>query len=467
MVVRVQVPPWVLLNSVMKGNDMKLKKVLILTFCVIGLFSFALAQDADKEALQAKVDQALSMLDNFDAAAAQQLLDEVLAQDSTFAPALYSYHNIELMYGNLSEAQALVREAIEFSPSEQSYRDKFDELRDLINQVKDAQREVDAQNYDAAKRIYNDLIAKNPSIAEIYYRLGFVAIQEDDFDAARDNFDKASILAPSVEKYTKAKGILAARILQDAQKAYNMNDMITAERKAQTSIRISPEFASAYSILGVIKLRSGDIGSAIDYMEKAVLYDPDNSSSLYNLGSIYRRTKQYEKAEDALLKAISIDPSNAKAYTTLGQVYLSLNQEAKAENNFKTSIALLPNSAAAHESYGELLNNQERYTEAIVQLTEAVKLVANPSKSYYTNYRLAHAYNRVGEYRKALDTAKEVTTIKSSFGGGWYELGVAYAKLGDKQNAINAFNKGRLDKAWRGIIDPERERLIQGKDLSF
>ncbi|MCK5817110.1 MAG: hypothetical protein KAH15_03820, partial [Candidatus Marinimicrobia bacterium] len=141
---------------------MNLKKVLILTLCVTSLFSFAIAQDTDTEALQQKVEEARNMLENFDAAAAQELLNEILAQDSTFAPALFAFHNIELMYGNLSEAQALVRKAIEFSPSEQSYRDKFDELRDMINQVKDAQREVDGANYEAAKRIYNELIANNP-----------------------------------------------------------------------------------------------------------------------------------------------------------------------------------------------------------------------------------------------------------------------------------------------------------------
>jgi tetratricopeptide (TPR) repeat protein len=451
----------------MKGHDMKLKKVLILSFCVISLFSFALAQDADTEALQNKVDKAVGLLENFDAPAAQQLLDEILAQDSTFAPAIYAYHNIELMYGNLSEAQSLVRSAIELSPADQTYRDKFDELREMIQQVKEAQREVDNGNYEAAKRIYTDLIEKNPSVAEIYYRLGFVAIQEDDYDAARDNFDKASILAPSVEKYTKAKEILAAKILQEATQALKLGDMITAERKTNTALRINPEFGSAYSMLGYIKLRQGEISAAIENMEKAVNYDPSNRSAWYNLGSTYRRVKQYEKAEDALKRAIALDPAYAKSYTTLGQVYLALNENKKAEDNLKTSIALDPNSPAARESYGELLNNLERYQEAIVQLTEAAKLISQPSQKYIINYRLAYALNRTGDYHKALSVSKEVTTAKANFGGGWFELGVAYAKLNDKQNAINAFNKGRLDKSWRGIIDPERERLIQGKDLSF
>ncbi len=447
---------------------MNLKKVLILTLCVISLFPFAFAQDSDNEALKLKVDQAKLMLENFDAAAAQTLLDEILAQDSTFAPALYTFHSIELMYGNLTEAQSLVRQAIEFSPSEQSYRDKFDELRDMINQVKDAQREVDGGNYDAAKRIYNELIAQNPTVAEIYYRLGFVAIQEDDYDAARDNFDKASILAPTVDKYAKAKNILAGKVLQEAQKALHMNDMTTAERKVLTALRINPEFGSAYAILGFIKLKSGDVVSAIENMEKAVFYTPTSRSAWYNLGSTYRKTKQYEKAEDALLKAIALEPSYAKSYTTLGQTYTALNKLDKAEDNLKTSIALMPNSPAARESYGELLNNQERYAEAIVQLSAAAKLISSPLKKYQINYRLAYAYNRTGDYRKALDVAKEVTTAKAKFGGGWYELGVAYAKLGDKQNAINAFNTGRTtDKTWRPMIDPERERLIQGKDLSF
>jgi len=449
----------------MKGNDMNLKKVLILTLCFTLAFSILMAQD--NEAYQQKVDQATQLISEFDAASAQLLLDEVLAQDSTFAPALYAYHNIELMYGNLTEAQSLVREAIEHSPSEQSYRDKFDELRDLINQVKDAQREVDSQNYDTAKRIYNEIIIANPTIAEIYYRLGFVAIQEDDYDAARDNFDKASILAPTVDKYAKAKNILAGKILQEAQGAMRMNDMLTAERKTRTALRINPDFGTAYELLGYIKLKQGDITAAIENMEKAVEYDPDSRSAWYNLGSTYRRTKQYAKAEKALLEAIRIEPTYAKAYTTLGQVYLSLNQMKKAEINLKKSVDLDPNSAAARETYGELLSNQERYSEAIVQLSEAAKLISNPSKAYRTNYRLAFAYNRSSEYGKALEVARQVTTVRSTFGGGWFELGVAYAKLGDKQNAINAFNKGRSDKQWIAMINPERERLIQGKDLSF
>ncbi len=447
---------------------MNLKKVSMLAFCVIGLFSFTVVSAQDKDALQQKVDTALEQLANFDAAAAQRFLNEVLAQDSTFAPALYAYHNIELMFGNLSEAQALVKKAIEYSPSEQSYRDKFDELRDLINQVKDAQREVDAVNYEAAKRIYNELIAKNPSIAEIYYRLGFVAIQEEDYDAARDNFDNASILAPSVEKYTKAKNILAAKILQEAQQSLNMGDISGAERKVLTSLRINSEFGPAYSILAYIKLKSGDINAAIENWEKAITYDPESRSSWYNLGSIYWRTKQYDKAENALLKAIAIEPGYAKSYTTLGQTYMAENKLKEAEKYFKRSIELEPDSPAARESYGELLNNQERYVEAIVQLTEAARLITNPKNRYLTNYRLAYAYNRSGQYGKALDIAREVTTANARFGGGWFELGVAYAKLNDKQNAINAFNTGRTsDSSWRGVIDPERERLIQGKELSF
>lgn len=444
---------------------MNLKKVLILTLCFTSAFSILMAQD--NESYQLKVDQATQLISEFDAASAQALLDEVLAQDSTFAPALYVYHNIELMYGNLTEAQSLVREAIKHNPSEQSYRDKFDELRDLINQVKDAQREVDARNYDTAKRIYNELIVVNPTIAEIYYRLGFIAIQEDDYDVARDNFDKASILAPTVEKYTKAKNILAGKILQEAQNAMRMNDMLTAERKTQTALRINPDFGSAYGLLGYIKLKQGDITNALENMEKAAQYDPDSRSAWYNLGSTYRRTKQYEKAENALLKAIEIEPTYAKSFTTLGQVYLALNKIDKAEKYLKQSIVLEPDSAPARENYGELLSNQERYTEAIDHLSEAAKLISNPYDKYLTNYRLAYAYNRSGEYRKALDIAREVTTVKSTFGGGWFELGVAYAKLGDTQNAINAFNKGRNDKKWIAMINPERERLIQGKELSF
>ena len=116
--------------------------------------------------------------------------------------------------------------------------------------------------------------------------------------------------------------------------------------------------------------------------------------------------------------------------------------------------------------FGEVIFNNKK--EAIEQLTVAESLIPQKSKKYIVNYFLAQAYNRTGDYRKGLDAAKEATTAKANFGGGWYELGIAYAKLDDKQNAINAFNRGRnADARWRPMIDPERERLIQGKELSF
>lgn len=445
---------------------MTLKKIWICVICVSTLFSAALAQN-NQDDLQNNVTEANRLLDELEALKAQVLLDETLARDSSYAPALYAYHRVELMFGNLSEAQGYVKKAIESNPSEQSYRDKFDELRDLINQVKDAQREVDNRNYEAAKRIYNNLLEKNSSIAELYYRLGFIAIQEEDYDEARNQFDKASILAPTVEKYSKAKAILAARILQEAQEAVRMGDLTTGERKTMTSLRINPEFGSAYSLLGYIKLRNGDSYAAIENMEKAVQYNPESASAWYNLGSIYRRIRQYQKAEDALLRAIALNPQNAKAYTTLGQTYLAENKLTEAENNLKMAIALDTNSAASRESYGELLNTQERYEEAIEHLKKAVELVPNPRNRSLTMYRLAYAYNRIGEHDKALEAAREVTSVNTRFGGGWYELGIAYAKLGNTEDAINAFNKGRLDGDWRGLIDPERERLLTGKDLSF
>ncbi|MFO7840742.1 MAG: tetratricopeptide repeat protein [Fidelibacterota bacterium] len=444
---------------------MKPKKLSVAFFCIIILFSFTAAQETGDT--QDKVAEAEQLLENLNAQAAKELLDEVLAEDSVNAEALYTYHKVELMYGNLTEAQSLVRKAIEYQPSKQEYRDKFDELRDMINQLKDAQREVDSDNYDVAKRIFNELIENNSSIAELYYRLGFIAIQEENYDEARENFDRASILAPNVEKYARAKNILAGKILQEAQVSLSRGDLSTAQRKAETSLRINPEFGSAYAVLGYIKLRSGDINSAIENLEKAVEYNPDSRSSWYNLGNIYRRREQYEKAKKALLRTIELDSNYSRAYTALGQTFLAENKLEEAENYLKKSIELNPDSPAARESYGELLNTQERYGEAIEHLTAATEMIRNPRDKYLTNYRLAYAYNRSGKYKKALNAAKEVTNANPRFGGGWFERGVAHAKMGETQDAINAFNKGRSDRNWRGIIEPERERLLTGKELSF
>lgn len=441
----------------------KIKIMVILALCFIGVFSYA----QENEALEAKVAMAEQVLQNFDADGARVILDEVLAEDSTFAAAYYVYHEIELMRGNLSDAQTQVKKAIEFKDDDEGYRERFDELRDLINQVKEAQREIDSQNYGNAKKVYNELIEKFPTVAELYYRLGFVAIQENNYSEARDNFDRAGILAPSVEKYTKAKTVLAGKILKEAQASLKIGDLSTAERKCRTSLQVDPEFGYAYLLLGNINLRNGDIVSAQENMEKAVKYQPTSYSAWYNLGLIYKRTKNYVQAEEALLNSLKYKPNYAKAYSTLGQVYMAQNKLAQAEGAYSNAIKMDPNSASARDGYGELLNKLERYEEAVVNLKRADQLITNKKKKYLTNYRMAFAYNRLEQYNDALKVAKDVTTVNPRFGGGWYEMGLAYAKLGDTANAINAFNQGRLDKTWRPLIDPKREKLLIGKEISL
>ncbi len=181
-------------------------KIFILS--VLSLIFALTLSGQDLEMLQDQVDQAEELIEENDILTAEMMLQQVLEQDSTFAPAHFVMHEIELRKGNLTEAQQAVRKAIDLNSGEESYRNRFDEIRDLVNMIRDGQREYDSGNVDDAKRIYTETAEKHPNFSDTYYRLGVIALREDDYETAINHYDKAIELSGGEEKYNRAKRVM-------------------------------------------------------------------------------------------------------------------------------------------------------------------------------------------------------------------------------------------------------------------
>ena len=74
-----------------------------------------------------------------------------------------------------------LKKAIKFKPDDESYRTRFDALRSLTNSIRDAKREKDSGQTDAAIAIYNRVIEDFPNMAEAYYLLGFIKFSPNCF----------------------------------------------------------------------------------------------------------------------------------------------------------------------------------------------------------------------------------------------------------------------------------------------
>lgn len=97
-------------------------------------------------------------------------------------------------------------------------------------------------------------------------------------------------------------------------------------------------------------VRSGEIGNAIPYLEKAIKYQKDKSSMLplqLQLGNFYLTMKDYQNAERHFSGAIEINPFFIEAYYGLGRTCFYLGQEEKAIEMLQKVIELDPESKVA------------------------------------------------------------------------------------------------------------------------
>ncbi len=434
-----------------------IKKSIITLFI---LFSFAMAQDM--EALQAQVDEAQKLLEANDISSAEMLLQSIFMSDSTYSPAHALYSELELQRGNLNEAQARLIKAINNDPNEESYRTRSEKFRELVNKMRDANRERESGNTDAAKKIYNEITEAFPSFAEVYYLLAIIYLQEDDYKAAKEAFTNAGTLAPTIEKYSKGMDAMLAKYFQQGQQSFKLGDYTTAEKYYRITLDIDPKYVNSYLQLGVLKQKQGDLDGAITCLQKGIEAEPGDYRIRYTLGLYYLQSKKNNESLEQFLQTIKLNPNYSRGWSMVGKIYLAQNNLSKAADYYKKAIEIDQSSAAAYDGYGDVLIQQNKYKDAIEALNMAVALAP---RSYTTFYRLAQAYNHEKMYTEAIDAAQSATKINPRFAAAFIEMGFAYAYQGKEMEAINTFGRARSDPRWRQYAEHQIELLRSGKPV--
>ena len=103
----------------------------------------------------------------------------------------------------------------------------------------------------------------------------------------------------------------------------------------QKSVALDPEFAQAYTHLGIAHSLSGDRVQAIEHHLKAIELDPQMAQAYYNLGVDYWGMGKVGEAERVFKQSIELDNQYINAYKALSQVY---KKKVKKISKFKDIV---------------------------------------------------------------------------------------------------------------------------------
>jgi tetratricopeptide (TPR) repeat protein len=236
--------------------------------------------------------------------------------------------------------------------------------------------------------------------------LGLILIQSGELSPAAEHLNRAiQLLGHTADgaypHYLLAK-VFSAR-----------NDAHKAVAQLQVAVVLRPDFAEAWSDLGLARKAALDDSGALAAFKRAVVLNPSDPVAQYRLGAEYLRAGQPHAAVEHLDQAYRLSPEDQ---STLNSLQSALRQDGKPEeanlirqklaellrkrdqiNQNALAAVRLNNEGANLEKSGDLRGALEKYRQALNLNPEHVGIRVN----------YAVALLRLGQWTEGLTELRE------------------------------------------------------------
>jgi len=172
------------------------------------------------------------------------------------------------------------------------------------------------------------------------------------------------ILALSVSLLTLGPSVLdwANNTLPD--RLVDNGKVDQAENYLQFAVRLQPDSARLYGMLGDILALQGKDQNAIEVYEQALLLDEYLPWIHNNLGVVLMRGDQIELAKEYFQSAIELNPLHTAAYRNLGNAYYAQGDWDNAEAAYQDALELDFTLSEIKAAWAGLILNKGRLVEA-------------------------------------------------------------------------------------------------------
>lgn len=276
--------------------------------------------------------------------------------------------------GQQKEAIAQLSEAVRLRPQSAEAQNALGEAYNKFGDTK------------SARAPFEKAVSLNPVFAAAQVNLGLLLVQAGEWQSAAGHLDRAIRLLghtadAAYPHYLLAK-VFSAR-----------NEASKAVAELQEAVALRPDFAEAWSDLGLARKTVLNDAGALAAYKRAVELNSSDAVAQYRLGSEYLRDGQSKAAIEHLQQAYRLNPEDQ---STLNALQSALRQDGKVEeaNSIRQKLAELlrkrdqmsqnalaavrvNNEGASLEKSGDLPGAAEKYKEALKLNPEHVGIRVN------------------------------------------------------------------------------------------
>ncbi|CCD87867.1 putative TPR domain protein; O-GlcNAc transferase related protein [Bradyrhizobium sp. ORS 285] len=228
-----------------------------------------------------------------------------------------------------------------------------------------------------------------------------------------------------------------AALYETAFAQFQAGKLLEAMRCCQDALAVDPNHSDAMHLMGLLSLRMGQNGQAIDWFARAIKLAP-KSDYVSSLGSALRKAGRLEDALKAFDKAVSLQPDNAQYWKDLGAVLAELDRPDDAILSLRHALQLSPEYVDAANLCGLLLCRRNRFAEALELFDISVK--ANPGQAEALHMR-ALVLQNLGRLEEAAADGLRSQMLDPANFETHNNLGWVLHRLGRHEQALACFDR--------------------------
>lgn len=291
-----------------------------------------------------------------------------------------------------------------------------------------AQTPAAADFNKAVMQAYDQMLRENYKDYEVLFRRANEYYNHSEYLKALDDLDSAVKYAPAADTDTRfAIHSLRAecfwqlkrysQALPDATDAlklepsstamlnlranilYDLGDYDAAKEDYTKLLRINPRSQEALFGLALVAAKQNNLGTANDYMEKAVALTPSQASAYVRRAEVKQTMGDYNGAVSDLLMAIATDSNDPRALPAL--VKLADSNYAAVASGLSNAIRQAPRQPLYYFLRASIAAAHYHYTAAIADFRYIISENLYNYAGLYCS--LAECYYALGQYDLALD----------------------------------------------------------------
>ncbi len=162
-------------------------------------------------------------------------------------------------------------------------------------------------------------------------------------------------------------------------------------------LKVDPNYALSYNMLGYLELHRGNYLKAIEYMQKYAFLAPEQANPHDSMGEVLMVMGRYEDAEKEFIKSVTIQPDFYHSLINLGKVHLYRGQIAKGVDILERVRTQVKGSTLEQRVDQEIINSfVNSGLETELNRMTAIFVARYPQDKvtcFYRGIRLAAAHN--------------------------------------------------------------------------